>query len=656
MNIFRHLLLNATGKRLTSAFLICFCLLSASSVPAEELSVKTTANRSQIYIGESFILEVTVSGSGGPAEVDFTSITNANIRALGSRNVSNYSITIINGKMSKEGFAGFVSSYEITPLTSGRFRGGPIGVKVGDKILTDAGPMVTVTDIEKQDRVILAVTASRETTLIDEPFEVTLSLKIRCLPGDGAALEPIFPDNPPALTVPWLDQELSGLAGPDLRQLLTDYLAPHWNQPGITINKFTLATDPFDIGSMFLHEPRKAKFALPRKIVQVNNLSYYEYNLQFDYVPRDEGNYVFGPVVFKGGVPERLDEHGRAVGANIFAVGPACTVRVIPPPEEGRPESYSGAIGSNMAVKASLDTGNCNVGDPLKLTLTVSGQVKLDKILPPRITLQTNILQRLTVYDNTVQTVKKDFYNQYIYTARPIQAGDYEIPPIEMAYYDVASRGYKKVFTSPIRLHVRRGAEVTEAQVIGNTNQLQIKRDETDLRQQAPAPMRIDNAGAAPASLFGDARIFALAGAGPALYLMIVFAGFVGRTSRKFRRVRRKQSAKNRACHNLKTAAGIGRADAAQAAGLICEAARQYLGERLNRETSAVTPAEAVRFLTENGVSHRLADSFGGLYEKYFNAGFAHAPISDSIAADCKSFQQIIRLIEKEIVGNLRKN
>lgn len=647
-NTFRHPRWTGTGKRLISAFVFCLWLLPAGPASAEEIGIKASANRNQIYIGESFILEVTVSGSSSPAEIDFGQVSNAKIRALGSRNISNFQITIINGKITREGFTGFVSSYEITPLAAGQFQAGPINVQIGDQRLRAAGPAVLVTDIEKQDRVILSVSTSRETTLIDEPFAVTLSLKIKCLPGDAAKFESLLPDQPPALTIPWLDQEMKGLAGPDLRQLLTNLLAPHWNQPGVTINKFTLAPDPFDLTSMLAREQRKAKFALPKRIISLNNQAYYEYNLRFDYLPKDEGNYVFGPVIFKGAVPERLNEYGRPVSVNIFAVGPAGTVRVIPPPDEGRPESWSGAIGSNLAAKAALDADKCNIGDPLKLTLTVSGQVKLDKLLPPKLSLQTNILQRFTVYDNTVQAVKKDFYNQYIYTVRPNQAGDYEFPPVELAFYDVISRSYKKIFTAPLPLQVRRGAEITAAQVIGRTNQPLAAREEFDLRKQIPAPIRLDNAGAAPASIFGDQRAAAGLAAGPLLYLLTALAGLLRRSSRKIRLARHKKSAQFRAGGALKKALRLSRSAPAPAAGLICEALRKYLGERLGRDTAALTPPETGRLLKENGIGAELAENFSALYEKYFNAGFAGTQMAGDIAADYQMFRELIQRLENE--------
>ncbi|MFC1453961.1 BatD family protein [Verrucomicrobiota bacterium] len=641
-----------TYKKINFALFIL--LLAYTCASAEEPRIKVTANRNQIYIGESFILEVTMSGSTRTAEFDLTGIKNANIRHLGTRNISNYSIIIINGQMTRQGFSGFISSYEITPLVSGKFQSGPVRVKVGGKSLMNRGPVVLVTAIEKQDRVIISVNTSHETALIDEPFSVTLNLKIKAMPGKAIALEPIFPDKPPSLTIPWLDKEMKGLAGDDIRRILTSHLVTHWNQSGVTINKFSLAADPFDISSMFSHEQRKAKFALPKKITRINGQPYYEYTLKFDYAPKDEGVYVFGPVIFKGEVSERVDEHGRAVGVNIFAVGPAGTVRIIPPPDEGRPESYSGAIGSNMTVKATLDTAVCNLGDPLTLTLTVAGQVKLNKMLPPKLSLQTNLLNYFTIYDNTVQSIKKDAYNQYLYTIRPVQTGKYEIPPIAIAYYDVVSRSYKKVFTAPIPLQVRRGAEITEAQIIGYTNRGTEKEAENDMSNISAAPIRLDQSGAVPASLMGDSRILLAVAAGPAMYFVIVLSAFVGRLSRKIKLVRYIDSAQARARKRLKVAGEIFQKDPRQAGLMVCEAARKYLGERLNRDASSATPEETVSFLVEYNINRELAEKFGTIYEKYFNASFAHAQHQSELPEDCRVLAELIKRIDRKL-GNKSK-
>lgn len=640
-------------RLLPSALLItvsCLFQVPAASLAAEEVTIKASANREQLYLGESFILELTVSGTTEQAEVDFSSLPKANIRPLGTRNISNFYITIVNGKMTREGFTGFVSSYEITPLAAGPFRAGPVRLRIGGQTYSDPGPVVAVTDIEQQDTVIISVSASRETALMDESFDVTLSVRMKALPGEAASIEPLFPDRPPALSVPWLEQEMPGLAGPDPHRVLTEHLAPHWNQPGMTINRFTLAPDPFDLASMFSREQRKAKFALPRRIISSGGHTYWEYTLAMRYTAKDEGNYVFGPVIFKGAVPLRLDEHGRMDGTHIFAVGPACTVRVIPPPEEGRPESYTGAVGSNLQVTASLDANSCKLDDPLTLTLTVSGNVKLDKVMPPKLSLQTNILDKFTVYDGTVQSVKKDSYNQYVYTVRPNQAGPCAFPPVEISYYDVNSRSYKTVATKELPLFVKRGAEVTEAQVIANTNRMQARlNEEADVRKLAPAPFRLESAGARSESLVGGPTVALIAGAGPAIYFLFALATFLNRSASAFRARRHIHSARSRARRRLRAAVKLERTDHRKGALLFCEIARKYLGERLSRDTDALTPSEILHLAADSRLADSLAQEFNALYEKYFNAGFANAPLQSNFAEDCAALEKLIGRIESQL-------
>jgi hypothetical protein len=196
---------------------------------------------------------------------------------------------------------------------------------------------------------------------------------------------------------------------------------------------------------------------------------------------------------------------------------------------------------------------------------------------------------------------------------------------------------------------VRRGTEITEAQIIGNTNRIAAKREEEDIRQISSAPIRLDNSGAAPASLLGDSRILLAAGAAPVFYFAIVLLAFISRSSRKIKHTRHIHSAKDRSGKRLKIAVKIGRKDPHQADAMVCEAARKYLGERLNRDASSATPAEAVSFLAENGVSEELAEKFGAIYEKYFNAVFAHAHLHGSLPDDCRALKELIGRIDKEL-------
>ncbi|MBI2437669.1 MAG: BatD family protein [Lentisphaerae bacterium] len=651
-------------KKMAAIFLGLFAVLPLA---ADEITVKAEANRSQLYLGESFILQVNVAGVSA-AEPDLSQIKNVKVRNLGQQNISKFSISFVNGQMTRQEFSGVIINYEMTPLVAGPFRAGPVTVTVNGLPYATEGPVVTVTDIAKQELVKLAITSSRETVLIDEPFEITLTVQIKCLPDKLAEAEPIFPDNPPHLTIPWLELEgIGGPAGPDLGRLLNNMLLPN-NRPGFAINDYTRQPDLFDFGSFLPGGRRRAVFAFPRRMVRQDGNNYVEYYLTLPYTPKDEGNYVFGPAVFKGSAPVAPDDSGQIHGMAIFAVGPACTVRVIPPPEQGRPGSFTGAIGSNLAAKASLDTTTCSVGDPLKLTLELTGQVRFDKMLPPKLALQTNLLTHFMVYDNTVQTIKRDTTCQYIYTLRPTRAGAFQVPPIEVAYYDVQSRSYKTIATDPIPLAVKRSTEVTASEILGDTNRLQEAARKDDERTRKIAAARNGAAGAEPAELLGHPAWLTVAGAGPGLFLIGLIIRFYQEHSEKYKAARRRQLSCAHAQQRLNAAIKSGVAEKSRAArdlsrvsrdsstaNLVCAVIRQYLGERLEVSSAGLTPEDARHLLTKAGVPQHLAEELSRLFEHYFNAGFSTRAELNNLINDGRKLLKLIKAIEHSLQANEKR-
>jgi hypothetical protein len=180
-------------------------------------------------------------------------------------------------------------------------------------------------------------------------------VRILRLPGRFSETDPIFPNDPPHLEADFLNsKEIDGLKGPDYQRLLNDRLIQR-NQPGFTINSYTVQADLFDFSALMNPQGAPARFKLDRSLVKENGKEYWEYGLTLPFSPLSEGSYTFGPVLFKGSVPVAVSPQGNATGNSLFAVGPAAIVRVIPPPEQDRPDSYYGAIGSNLVAEAALD-------------------------------------------------------------------------------------------------------------------------------------------------------------------------------------------------------------------------------------------------------------------------------------------------------------
>ncbi len=640
-----------TAPRSTSfarLVLLAFAWCVATAHAADP-SLEVTANRERIYVGESFILQVKVGGADERTEPDLSQIRGCRVKALGSQDISNYSIVIINGRMQRQGFSGRVYVYELTPEAAGTFVAGPVSVRAGDKVFSADGPQVTVVGITRQETVKVGVAASRTAVLVDEPFDITLTVRIRRLAGRYADTEPLYPGNPPVLTIPYLDAPgIEGVKGPDIVPFLNAHLAGR-GQPGMAINKFTVPDDPLGFGGFFggagVMGSRPATFTFEKRAVQENGTSYTEYRLTVPYSPLEEGNYTFGPVEFKGPVPVEVDERGQASGTDIFAVGPAVTVRVIPPPEADRPDSYIGALGSNLVVQAALDAQTCNVGDPLTLTLAIDGAVQMRNIFPPRLSLQTNLIGNFEVYDDSVKTLKRDTGRQYAYTLRPRKAGSMELPPLAVSYYDLAAREYRTVHTDPIPLKVRQAVEVTASQIIGNVTgpatRLTAPPPDVDL---TPAAMRAGANGSRPIAVWGSTpRVLAILGAGPAVFILVWIASSALRRRERRCLLRRSRTALRRAVHTMRRPPAAG--TSADQHARLCMSLRHFVGDRLGMAADALTPADAAALLRRQGASAENAQAFETVMGRHFNGayGTGAAPTADEIAAACRLLENLDR-------------
>lgn len=626
------------------------CMLALASTRADEPSLEVTANRARIYLGESVVLNIKVTGADRRSEPDLSKLRQCKVKALGSQDVSNFSIVIINGSMQRQGFSGRIYAYEVTPEDAGPFTAGPISVQVDGKSLTADGPAVTVVGITKQDLVKISVSASRNAVLVDEPFDITLSVRVKRLAGRYADTEPLYPANPPVLTVPYLDAHgIDGIKGPDVGQLLRSKLAAR-NQPGLAINDYTVRNDPFDFGGFFNNQdpfaPRPAVFVLEKHPLTENGVAYLDYTLIVSYSPVEEGTHTFGPVVFKGQVPVEVDANGQASGTEVFAVGPAVTVRVVPPPEEDRPESYIGALGSNLVTRAVLDAQTCNVGDPLTLTLAVEGPIQMRNVFPPRLSLQTNLLERFEVYDDSVKTTKRDNGRDYAYTLRPRRPGSTEVPPIAVSFYDLNTRHYRTVYTDPIPVKVRQATEVTASQIIGNVTGPVVRLSQTAREADLTvAGLRLDPFGARPVRVWGSTpAVLATAAAGPTVFFGVLLAASVLRRRDTWRQQRLARQARGHAQNALRALVSAP-GSAAERHGLACNALRQYLCDRLALPAAALTPGDAADLLRRQGLVAERVAAFEAVMGRHFNGAYATSgtepPTATEIDAACRLIEDV---------------
>ncbi len=630
---------------LLSAFMFLFPPLT---IMADELSISANVDRSLIYQGESIILTVMVSGMDNPPEPDTSKIINCNIKYLGSQSESRHNITIVNGVVTKSGFSGRKFVYEITPEQTGPFITGPILLTANGQTLSQQGPTIDVVGIEKQNFVRISVEASRQSVMVDEPFEITLYILIRQMQGSYANADPIDPNNPPNLKIPYLNmqQPIPGLENPDVAGLLQKAFVNQSNMPGFSINDYKAQA-----GNLFFPQEIIAKFMFVRRLIQKDNQPFFEYTIKMKYVPQEEGSYIFGPVIFKGTIGISADPAGRMTGQPVFAVGPACTVRVVPPSEEDRPESYIGAIGSSLDATASLDAQICKVGDPLTLTLAISGDIRLNNIYPPTLNEQPNLTRNFKIYEDTIKTGGDNTTSkEFIYTIRPITAGTLEFPPINISYFNINERCYKTIQTQPIPIRADESEEIATDIIIETATNLTSKTDGINNPQVLPpAPIDINPAGAMPQNINPGKPHAAAVLFGPFLYLIAI-------TSHALIKIRSRNAQKNflrstvtDSIKQIEHAGKISSSDPETARRILCSALKKYAGARFNTPESGLTPSDIHNLFKRDSINDNLTTGFLSVLERNFNAGFSHPARQQTgdLQSDCRASAQLIRDIEQ---------
>lgn len=619
-------IMNQIRIKIAAAFFLLAVGLTAGGY-ADEPTLEVSANRGQIYLGESVLLQIKV-GNANNIEPNLSAISKVRIKRLGSQ-ISNYSITTINNyQVHKEGFSGRIYTYEVTPTESGEFTLGPISLDVGGRTLISSGPALRVTGIEKQDVVDITVSATPNVVLVDEPFDVVMTIRLARLPDRWADMDPLDRNQPPQVQIPYLDgsPDMEGLRRPDLDKILNQALINDPNQAGFYINQYKIRSDPFSMNFPLNFnnpfEERPARFAFPRTAVAVHNRDYLTYTFTVSYTAEKEGNYTFGPAIFRGPVLAVNAAKHVIEPRDIFAVGPAVTVRVTPPPEEERPDSYIGAVGSNLTAEASLDAQTCNVGDPIKLTLTLNGQVQWRNVTPLRLSLQTNLLSAFAIYDDQVQSRKSDGQREFVYTIRPLHVGTYELPPIEVSYYNVVTRSYRTVQTQPLPLRINPAAEITAAHIVGGTTNTSSSIRDTSMSALAPPALRVTREGALRHSLWGDFRLIIIAALSPLVFFLFLIVRHIARNHPHIQKAIRRRHAAACAIRRLEKARHKATTVPQIAHREVCETLREFISDQFNRPAASVTPSDLESLLREQGLIAPDAAWMAKFLETHFNAAF----------------------------------
>ncbi len=311
----------------------------------------------------------------------------------------------------------------------------------------------------------------------------------------------------------------------------------------------------------------------------------------------------------------------------------AATVEHVPivieqPPLEGRPPSFSGAVGQfHFGVTAK--PREVAVGDPITLTLAIDDRstpaTDLALLKPPALDTDTTLTEEFRVAGDPPAGLVDNRRKTFTQTVRARNAEVAAVPAIPFSYFDPQTRTYVTVSSEPISLRVRPAAMVSDTQIVGGNGAP--AQPMTELQEVAGGIL----ANYTGADLLLSSQAFAFTwGHGLVLAFGPLAFGVVAAGRHRARRAQRddgharRRRARREALRRLAEASE--RPD--DEANLAAAAVSEYVADRCNLPAGALTTAEVIERLAGAAVApevlkdvealladceqHRYAGAMGG--------------------------------------------
>lgn len=126
---------------------------------------------------------------------------------------------------------------------------------------------------------------------------------------------------------------------------------------------------------------------------------------------------------------------------------------VSPPPSEGRPDGFGGAVG-RFAITATAVPTRVNVGDPITVKVSITGEGNFDRV-------SIDGIPRDETWKSYKPTVTFESGKDALSGAKtfelalvPLKGGRLEIPSVSFSFYDPDRKAYGIVSTQPIAIDV----------------------------------------------------------------------------------------------------------------------------------------------------------------------------------------------------------
>jgi hypothetical protein len=405
----------------------------------QEISVRAAVSSQRVFYGEEIVYQIQIEGSDSPEKPDTSTIADFSVSYESGRANNSHSISIVNGRRRESVRLGYLMNYRMVPKRAGTFTIPPLTITIdGVDFRT---PQISIR--------------------VDTPAE-TEDYKLRLLLSKDAT----YLGEPVTLTVVWYWNPEKPV------KTLTSF-----SVPVLASSDFRIAetgTDP-PTGVQLMQLPVQGENTIVIQRERMLNGKRYT-TLEFEriLIPRKTGTYQIpaATVVFDGvtGYEQYRDFFGRnsrrEITGKFVVPSNAPSLSVSELPVTGRPDNFSGLVGEYF-IDVSASHTSVNVGDPITLTIRVSGSGYLGEFVLPALSDISNIARDFKIPDERASGRTEDDERVFTQTIRAKHPGVESIPSIQLFYFNPRSESYVASISDPIPIEVKETRIVTIQDVEG---------------------------------------------------------------------------------------------------------------------------------------------------------------------------------------------
>jgi len=333
----------------------------------------------------------------------------------------------------------------------------------------------------------------------------------------------------------------------------------------------------------------------------------------------------------------------RVTSHRPLRIRPTITAPEVQPlPTEGRPDSFSGAVGQYQISTFAVPS-NVRVGDPIQLVIDISGE-PIETIPAPDLTAIPQLNEDFRVPTETLAGTSRDNQKRFTQTIRAKRADVKEIPAIEFAYFDPQAGQYAVAHSEPIPVLVSvvEQLDAADLDIAAQPPQAQGTTLEARDGLRGNKTREADLLAATPTITMTQVALTTVIP--PVAFLCVLAISALSRSGRDIAARRRRGALRNaeRRIHDALT----NKLSPAEFHQEIQAALAGYLADRLNQPPARFLGNAVVGFLQERGVSDELVQQWSEAAQRCEQAAYAGGGESDASLADAA--RQCLRRLERE--------